>query len=290
MGKLIACVLVVAACGSPRDTGMLDAPGAHGDGPHGDAPHGGSDGHTDSGGPGGVPAHIELYSGDGMMAMEGWPGGDQIKVLVTDANGQPVANVDVQWDVTAGDIAITGGFQTGQHGTTMTDDRGLARVGLRGANESQQSSAWTSVIRASIGVGSVDVHAFTTYYPMQLPNTPQPYVTTPDGRDFGTLAPGSVAAGGMVVQINFTAGSEMGHGVPGIGVRFIRSTDWTSDEPPIVSCANATVGLRAGGTVFTNAQGIATCDLRAPAVAGDYELGVIVGGATTFIPFSLHVH
>jgi hypothetical protein len=238
----------------------------------------------------GPPANIEIYSGDGLMAMEQWPGGDQMKVLVTDASHRSVAGVDVTWQVTSGFVGVTGNFVTGLTGTSTTDANGLARVGIRGEAESQTTSSWPSTIHASIAAGGVDFHAFSTYYTLQLPEMPPMYITTPQGRDLGTFTPGAVVTGAIIANVSFSQGDQSGRGAPGVGVRIISSSGSTQDDtPPIASCANATVGVAAGGTVYTDASGNATCDLRVPTTPGDYAIGIFVAGATSFSPFLVHV-
>ena len=121
------------------------------------------------------------------------------------------------------------------------------------------------------------------------PSLPLASITTPEGRAFDATARGTTIVGGLVVNISNTNGSERGRGLEGIGVRFLPTSDPTSDDPPIVTCANATVGVRAGGTVYSDAGGIATCDVRVPDAPGDYYLAIRVGGAIDFTPFTLHV-
>lgn len=238
----------------------------------------------------GVPAKIELYSGDGLIAMEGWPGGDEIKVIVVDGYDRPIADVDVAWDVVAGNLGVTGPFPTGLHGTSPTDGSGIARVGIRGELQSQVNSSWPSTVRASIAIGSVDIHALSTYYAANLPAAPPPaYVPTPAGRDLGSHPRDTVVPGAIVGHMVFQAGSEQGQGVPGVGMRLLASDQPSSDLVPAVSCANATVGVRSGGTVFTNAQGMASCDLKTPSAPGTYTFGVFIGGTTYFQPYQLTV-
>lgn len=258
------------------------------DGGRGVTPDAGS---TLDAGPPGTPAHIEIYSGDGIMTVEGFPGGDVMKVIVTDGAGAPVANVPVTWTVTLGGIGINGdGFPTGPTGTTRTDVDGIARAGFRGEFGSSMTSALDGRVSATCVAGSVEFHVFSTYTPTgAIPTMPATYITTPDSRDLGTIARGAVRAGGVVSIVVHQNGSEMSHGLAGVGMRFIVSDDSTLDTPPVVSCANATEGLRAGGTVFTDATGHATCDLSAPSTPGDYSILIFVGGALRFGPYFLHV-
>jgi hypothetical protein len=260
--------VLLVACGRasvPEGAGP-DAPST--DDPAIDAPVGENDA-PPTGGRG-----IAIYSGDGIMAMQGWPGGDELKVQITDAAHQPLAGVEVVWDVTAGGMAITGAFQTGSHGTTLTDASGLARVGVRGEFASQMFSAIPSTIRAAIPEGSVELHGYSTYYQPNIPAMPHTLIVSPS--DIGTYPPGAVVPAALVVQVAFQAGDRLGQGAPGIGVRF-HDRDHPDAAPP-AACVNAASPL-AGGTVFTDAQGVATCDVRVPQTPGFHGLTVRVGGA-----------
>jgi hypothetical protein len=151
------------------------------------------------------------------------------------------------------------------------------------------SSVLPSTVRAEIDAGSVLFHVFCSYTPPGLtPASPAAYVTTPEGRDFGTVAPGAVVPGALRVAVANMYGAETGRGPAGIGVRF-RPVEASGDDAPVVRCANATVGVRGGGTVLTDATGIASCDLEAPTTPGTYSIGVFVGGATIFQPYFLTV-
>ncbi len=236
--------------------------------------------------------HLEIYSGDGMVVMGGWPSGDLMKVMVLDAANHPAPGVAVTWAVTESGIAITspaGEFLTGQTGVSTSDASGLARAGLRGEFLSQTVSGVHATLHVSIPTDSLDFHAYSTYWQQQIPALPAMYITTPGGRDLGTFAPNETRVGALVAEIYYQAGNEQNHGVVGTGVRLVSSTDAGTDAPPIMSCANATIGKRAGGTVYADAAGHATCDVHAPSTPGNYTIGVRVGGATDFTPFQLKV-
>jgi len=66
-------------------------------------------------------------------------------------------------------------------------------------------------------------------------------------------------------------------------------TEPDGDAPSILTCVNATNGLRSGGTVFTDAMGNAHCDLRVPTTPGIYQVGLRVGGLRDFGPYTLRV-
>ena len=300
----VAVVAILAGCAAPRrggahpsepaapeDGGLARSADATASGPDAGRPTSGdAGGSRDAGrvtGPVGTPAHIEIYSGNGMVVTQGWPSGDAMKVLVTDEAGAPVAGVAVLWEVLEGGAALTGDFATGSRGESLTDELGLARAGVRGEFLSGTVSAVRARFRASIPSGEVEFHALSTYYDAGLPSAPEMYIES-EARDLGTLAPGEIVPAGIVSIVVFQAGSERGRGAEGVGMRVVPDDAW-SDLPPPVSCANASEGRANGGTVFTDATGHARCDLRAPAAPGFHTFGVRLGGARDFSPFSLRV-
>lgn len=235
---------------------------------------------------------MEIYSGDGQLVIQGFPGGDDMKVLVLDDAGLPVANVPVTWTVTRGGMAVTGPFSTGTTGTSRTNARGIAHAGLRGEFLSMIDSAVPSEVTATSEVGTLTFHHVTAYVPSPplTPTQPQIELHAPEARDLGTMTRGSVAPGALVSVAVPTAGTLVGRGFPGIATRFfVGDFAPDADEPSPVTCANATVGLESGGLVYSDERGEARCDVRAPSTPGDYVVGVSVGGVTSFHGLRLHV-
>jgi hypothetical protein len=235
---------------------------------------------------------MEIYSGDGQLVIQGFPGGDDMKVLVLDDAGLPVANVPVTWTVTRGGMAVTGPFSTGTTGTSRTNTRGIAHAGLRGEFLAMIDSAVPSEVTATSEVGTLTFHHVTAYVPSPplTPTQPQIELHAPEARDLGTMTRGSVAPGALVSVAVPTAGTLVGRGFPGIATRFfVGDFAPDADEHSPVTCANATVGLESGGLVYSDERGEARCDVRAPSTPGDYVVGVSVGGVTTFAGLRLHV-
>jgi len=235
---------------------------------------------------------MEIYSGDGQLVIQGFPGGDDMKVLVLDDAALPVANVPVTWTVTRGGMAVTGPFSTGTTGTSRTNARGVAHAGLRGEFLAMIDSAVPSEVTATSEVGSLTFHHVTAYVPSPplTPTQPQIELHAPEARDLGTMTRGAVSPGALVTVAVPTAGTLAGRGFPGIATRlFVGEFAPDADEPSPLTCANATVGLRSGGLVYSDERGEARCDVRAPSVPGDYVVGVSVGGVTSFGGLRLHV-
>jgi hypothetical protein len=242
--------------------------------------------------PTGRARSMEIYSGDGQLVIQGFPGGDDMKVLVLDDAGLPVANVLVTWTVTRGGMAVTGPFSTGTTGTSRTNARGIAHAGLRGEFLAMIDSAVPSEVTATSEVGTLTFRHVTAYVPSPplTPTQPQIELHAPEARDLGTMTRGSVAPGALVSVAVPTAGTLVGRGFPGIATRFfVGDFAPDADEPSPITCANATVGLQSGGLVYSDERGEARCDVRAPSTPGDYVVGVSVGGVTSFAGVRLRV-
>ncbi len=72
----------------------------------------------------GDPENIALAGGDGQTASAGQPLSEPLKVIVTDASGIPVEDVDVEFSVTQGDGSIEGNSTK----TVKTDATGVAQI------------------------------------------------------------------------------------------------------------------------------------------------------------------
>jgi len=231
----------------------------------------------------GVPVFIEVYSGDGLMTLSGWPGGDPMKVIVTDGGGRGVPGVAVTWTVTSGGGGIV--FD-GAPGVAVTNENGVSRVGFRGEFLSSSTTTTVTTVRATCAVGSVELHGITVNGGTSGISPGAILVDDEThGRDLGVRAPGEVAVGALEVLAYQQYGVDSGRGIEGVSVRLIAPEDASggpdafADGAPAVSCANARNGQASGGMVFTDAAGRALCDVRMPMTPGDYHFNVRVGGA-----------
>jgi hypothetical protein len=273
----VTLALVGAACGSAATGASADggagADGNDGIGGGGSWGTGGGEAvdarasPSDAAAPG-VPVHIEMVSGNGAALLESWPGGT-ITVRVTDGVGAPVSGVDVTWSLVSGEgVNITSPGQP----TSQTDHQGLASRMLQGVGFSASSPFGQGVVRASAAVGSVDFVAVTVHGTSAGPIGPYLVMTEPKSLDLGKVKAGSLLPLFAKLEAAVQAGVFSGTPLPNVGLRFVDGSD--PELPESASCV--------GGSVLTDANGHAWCDLRIGTELGHHSIAALAGETSVF--------
>lgn len=284
----LALVILVCACGSAgagggfadSGTGALAGsggwPGAGGSSAGGTSA-GGVGGETSGGAagtgtggatPSGVPAHIELVSGNGAALLENWPGGEA-KVKITDYAGDPVPNVDVTWSLVSGEgVNITSPGQP----VSQTDDKGIASRMLQGTGFSPSVAFGQGIVRATSTVGTVDFVAVTVHGTSAGPIGPWILLVEPTSFDLGEVKAGSVLPKMAKLEAAIQAGVFSGTPLPNVGLRFVDGNDHT--QPAAASCV--------GGSVLTDSAGHAECDLQIGTELGPHWISALGGETSVF--------
>lgn len=279
----LSLALLGIACGSANGGGGFAGSGTD-SGAGGSSSGGTSAGGTSSGGTGGeprgasgsgsggtatgVPAHIEMVSGNGAALLENWPGGDA-KVRITDGAGAPVQNVDVTWSLLSGEgVNITSPGQP----VTQTDDKGIAGRMLQGVGFSGSSPFGQGVVRATSSVGSVDFVTVTVHVTSAGPIGPYIALTEPQSLDLGEVKAGSVLPKAAKLTAAVQAGAFSGTPLPNVGLRFVDGIDHTL--PADASCV--------GGSVLTDSSGKAECDLQIGTQLGPHWISALGGETSVF--------
>ncbi len=213
----------------------------------------------------GVPTSIVMYTGDGSVAVEQWPGGDPLRVLLTDGNGAPVVNYSVDWSVVSGDISLPGNINQ----SSVTDGNGIAAMMFRGQGFANNIAYSPGVIRAACAAGSVDFHTLTIHTTNLGALNPLTSRISPDTIDLGTNKSGSTLAMAMKYQIVIEAGNFNNTPLPGVGLWTLNSQD-PEMAPPVV-CHG-----------YSDAQGYVTCDAKFGTSLGQQFFSVSAGGYTRF--------
>ncbi len=257
-----------AAGGAPSTGGIGGAPatGGFGGNPAEDAG-------TDA--PSGAPATIRALSGNGAALLENWPGGT-LKVRIEDSAGAPVSNATITWSVVSGEGAnLTSPGQP----TDVTDSNGIAARMLQGAGFSASKPYGETVLRASSSVGSVDFVAITVHQTNIGPIGPLIALTEPASFDLGDVKAGSTLPGAAKLQVVVQAGVFSGTPLPKVALRFVNPSN--KDEDGVVNCA--------GGAAFTNAAGLASCDLVVGTQLGQHDIAAFGGESTIFSAIHLNI-
>lgn len=209
------------------------------------------------------PLTLRIVQGDGALVLAGWPNIDPLIVELTQ-NGRPVAGTTVTF-APQGDVGV-------HPATAVTDASGRAETAPRGTQMSQPQLSFTlGSVTASIPSGQSVTFKVTTTSTGQQMFQPQIELQAPFPRDLGSGKVGDVRPQMVRVAVAAATGATAGAGIPNVGVRFVDKDDWR--KAPAASCV--------GGTVFTGANGVVTCDVRFDRPGGG-GLAVMVGGSRLF--------
>ncbi|MDP8982520.1 MAG: putative Ig domain-containing protein [Acidobacteriota bacterium] len=231
-------------------------------------------------------AGATLVSGNAQLVLEQFLANQPMLMQVTDASGNPAANVPVTWSVTPLIGTITA------HSSTVTDANGMASCIFLGSGIQPGFSFQEATITGSTSLGSVNFiativsnHSFNG----GLQPPPAAILLTPpqDNRHISGRA-GSTLPSAVVVQVIAQAGLQLGTPIPDIGVRIAEpQTDPTVTTPPppttIASC------LGPAGLTLTDANGMAHCDLVLGNTPGTYALVGVTGELQNTATFILEI-
>jgi len=220
----------------------------------------GGGGTTPGTGPG-----VKAVSGNGQIAFEMWRSDYPLRVKVTDADGNPVANEKVTW-------AVTNGIGFLSNLTSTTDQSGIAETSFIGGMVTTGLSFMQTTITATAEEGTATFTETTVLaslssggsavLPVILMETPDPSA----GRISGKL--GTVVKGAIAVRAVIAAGPQTGTPVPNVGL-FL-----TSDQDPTTGPVPACVG----GTALSDSNGLATCDVIISGHQGTANFSAKMGG------------
>ncbi len=272
--KLAAASLVLlCACGSGRDFGSPNPPDTDTD--SGSPSSGNKDAAPPNGkvaapstppdaGTTGVPT-LEIVSGNGGTVPSGWPATDPLRVRARDAQGNPVANADVKFDVGTGQALH---LQILSGDSVQTDSDGIASVTYNAFPIDENKGHESDTVTASWNGLSVQLGVIITQVPSgQWAAPPLFYIKTLEP-DLGTAKTGTTVSGAIVILGTFQQGPDYNLGVPGYGLRLTSTSDPLT--PATLACT--------AGTALADAQGNVTCDIVAPTTPGDYYFSALAGG------------
>jgi len=214
---------------------------------------------------------ITKVSGDGQLVIQSIFSSSPMVVLLRDASGNPIPNAKVTWTVSSGPGTIQ---VLSAPGTTaapgVTGPNGESYASFVASVPNPQQSYISATVTASYQNASV------TFTEISVGTTNN----TPNVQAFPTPLPtsahlsGSAGAQGSVpinVQFLVTQGPESNQGVGGVGISA------TMDNP-----ADASTIACAGGTVYSNAAGVATCNLVYGGKIGQGSFTLSAGGLQNF--------
>jgi uncharacterized protein (TIGR03437 family) len=213
---------------------------------------------------------ISIVSGNGQLVKAFFPSSAPLVVVVRDANGNPLKGVQVSWTVSGGTSGTPGILYAPQ---TTTDANGQATNTFIGANVTLPASFAQSTVTATYG-GAHAVFTETTAG-IQLSDGTilvQATVLSPSLAQLPlTGAAGQQGAIPVKIKVNAIFGLQANQGIPNIS---IAATPDTANNPSTIGCA--------GGTIYTDSSGNATCNLVFGGKIGGGNFTVNVGSWDNF--------
>jgi len=208
-------------------------------------------------------SQMSIYAGDGQLLLENRSTaqtGVPLTVRVTDASGNPLANVPVTFTVDTADGGI--GFVTNAS-PILTDTNGLAKDDYASATIPSNQSFYLSRVHASSIYGDLDF--FETTFITVTTSNKEPFSTLRTNSRTISVPQGGILPGGISTQ-TFTGDNQV---IPNIGLRLADPTTLSLNATG-ASC----VGLSRG-----DGNGISNCDVYAicqPNIVAPYSFNVVL--------------
>ncbi|HEY3742598.1 MAG TPA: putative Ig domain-containing protein [Bryobacteraceae bacterium] len=219
---------------------------------------------------------LTVFSGNGQVVLEQFLTSSPLTVAAIDAQGNPITGLPITWSTSQGAGTIV-------NPKAMTDSNGYATANFLGTDVPGGLSYTQATVTASSSIGSASFYVTTTVLRLQGGGTgalPLLELVSPAASN-RTLsgAAGSVLPGAVKVRMSIQSGPQVGTLLPNIGVRIYNYNDPGSTPS----------GVCRGGTVLTDATGVATCDLVLNNNLGEGQLSAIAGDAEITPSFILTI-
>jgi uncharacterized protein (TIGR03437 family) len=212
---------------------------------------------------GGGNSQMSIYAGDGQLLLQNTSTaqtGVPLTVKITDASGNPLANVLVTFTVDTADGGI--GFVTNTS-PVLTDTNGLAKDDYASATIRSNQSFYLTRVHASSIYGDLDF--FETTFITVTTSNKEPFSTLRTNSRTISVPQGGILPAGISTQ-TFT-GDNLA--IPNIGLRLAYPSNLSANSPG-ASC----VGLSRG-----DGNGISNCDVYAicqPNIVAPYSFNVVL--------------
>lgn len=231
----------------------------------------------------GPTSGLAIYSGNGQVIQENFSTAfnqTPLVAIVRDAAGNPVPNTYVTFQITSGGGGISGGpngtvYNSGSGSLTiLTDSAGLASIQYTASVIPLGIPYQTSNISATTGTQTVNFVVTSVIASVPGGGGPAPLPATsliaPTTDSISGKA-GDVIPGAVQVRVALQAGPGLGQALPNVGVKIV---NLAGAGGPTATC----VSPNGDGTVLTDANGTASCDLLLGGKVGTAQIAVNVGG------------
>jgi len=206
-------------------------------------------------------------SGDGQVTVTRFAFADPLSVALFDSYGHPVTGATVTWK-----SSDTQGALNLSQTTSQTDSYGVATLAATaGSIGPTESSRLVTVTATAVAEGKTYTRVF---YETVALSAPRAFFLLSE--PVYSVQASSVLQGALKVAVVAASGDQQGQPLPGVSLKVtpIYPNGVDPNSLPAVGCV--------GGTVLTNIQGEATCDLAAHAQTGTVQISVSVGRFVTY--------
>jgi uncharacterized protein (TIGR03437 family) len=221
---------------------------------------------------------LVMVSGNGQIVREQFVTVNPMTVQARNAQGAPLANVAITWSISSGQGTLVNPI-------SVTDSSGFASTNFLATDVPAGLSISAQTITAASSLGNVNF--FVTTSAVRLPNgalgSPplvEQLAPTLENRNV-TGAPGATLPNALQIRVTVQTGPQLGQPVPNVGVRIYNYDD--PNTSPSAVCRGP------AGTVLTDAQGRANCDLVLNNRPGTANLSAIVGESQIMPAFQLTI-
>ena len=220
---------------------------------------------------------VSIAAGNGQVVHEQFLTTVPFTIQAVDAQGGPVAGLAVSWTITAGSGTLI-------LPVNVTDAAGRATCGYLATSIQPALSYSPSTVTATTSLGNVNFIVTTalsrtlqgSFSPLPLAELVTPPVAAAVLQGTG----GSTLVGAISVRVVAQGGLQIGQPIPNVGARLV------NDDPtvaPLASCAAP------AGMVYTDATGVAICDVLLSSTAGFGRIRVVVGEFVQTAPIELTI-
>jgi hypothetical protein len=217
-----------------------------------------------------------IYSGNGQVVGRNGSSPEKLRAILTTGGGAPIAGQTVTW-------ALASGVGDPYPVTSVTNASGIAETTYRGGGTYSVTALEkfrTSVVRVSTaGEADVDFYATTVNNPMGgADQMPTASLTDPIGSTHLIVGQaGQTLVGYVTVLVGFYTGNTLTTPVPYVGLELYSVAD---------PALQATASGGAGGSVLSDASGVAALDVTFGAVVGAGS-AVLKIGLTSYVQLEL---
>lgn len=226
------------------------------------------------------PASLQVVSGQGQVQNAYWEFAEVFGVRAYDSQGRVLTNVPVVWEVVQGKD-----FIQLRSATASTDSSGYAEVKGMAQSAPPGEDYGLIALKAKIPSTSIESPLFYASIVRDPRRFATPYqnIVTPSDTNEIVVKAGQTLKDGLQISFAHSTGYRSGTAMEKVGfwIRIKPEDEVPMSDLPTAECV--------GGTVLSNAKGVASCDIKVGMRTGSAMLIIRLYGLTELINIRLRV-